>query len=201
LVAIGSTGALGLAACLGGVDRNYADGGADGSPTTGDDATVDAPPVDAPVEAAPAMDGGGSQDGDAMAVEETAPTEASPPVDAPVDVVTGQTFDCNGTTVTSCAACQGKPTECVFCANDGGHPAFCGSQGMYCYSSAPSGAMACTCPGGINGNVGLCPAPFQVCTYSGGIGGMFYCQTCGEMGSNMKACKGGGQCNVTGTCQ
>lgn len=200
LFATGSAGAFGLAACLGSVDRTYANGSEAGS-TTGDDATLDSP-----AEVAPGMDGGVSQDGDAdaMVIEENAPTETSPPLtDAPVEVgPTGQTFSCNGTTVTSCANCTGKPVECVFCASDGGHPGFCGAQNMYCINSVPAGAMACTCNGGAQGNVGQCPAPFQVCTYSGGIGGMFYCQTCGENGSNMEACKGGGHCSAsTGTCQ
>jgi hypothetical protein len=200
LVAIGAM-ALGPAACLGGVDREYADGGADTSSTTGNDATVDAPP-DAPVEAAPGMDGGVAQDGDATVADVMVLPESSPPVDAPVEAPTGQTYDCNGQPVTSCAACANKPVECVFCASDGGHPGFCGPQGMYCINSAPSGAMGCTCPGGPSGNVALCPAPYQVCVYSGGIGGTFYCQTCGDNGSNMGACKGGGHCNgFTGMCQ
>jgi hypothetical protein len=134
-----------------------------------------------------------------MVIEEMAPAETSPPVDAPVEVgPPGQTFDCNGATVTSCAACANQPIECVFCASDGGHPGVCGPQGMYCSNSAPSGAMTCNCNGGVQGNLGACPAPFQVCTY---IGGQFYCQTCGEMGSNMEMCKGGGHCSdVTLTC-
>jgi hypothetical protein len=197
--------ALGPAACLGSVDRAYSDGGADTSPATGDDATVDVTvdaPVDAPAESAPGMDGGGAQDGDAMMVKETAPTEASPPTDAPVDVVTtGQTFDCNGTMVTSCASCPSKPVECVFCANNNMHPGVCGAQGMYCSNSAPGGAAVCTCNGGIGGNLAACPAPFQVCTYIGTIGGMYYCQSCGEMGSDMGTCKGGGRCSAaTETC-
>jgi hypothetical protein len=149
------------------------------------------------------MDGAMAQgDGDAMVIEEMAPAETSPPVDAPAEVATGQTFSCNGATVTSCAACANKPTECVFCAFDGGHPGVCGPQGMYCNGSAPSGANVCTCNGTGMGSLAQCPAPFQVCTYVMGFPGMFYCQTCGEMGSDMGMCKGGGRCSAaTGTCQ
>jgi hypothetical protein len=190
--------ALALAACLGSVEREYVtDSGADAGPTTGDDATVDAPAA----EAAPGTDGGVARDGDAMVVEEMAPAEASPPADAPVDVEAGQTFSCNGTTVTSCANCPSKPIECVFCANNGSHPGVCGPAGTYCTNSAPTGASVCTCPGGTTGNLGVCPAPFQVCSFIGGIGGNWYCQTCGETGSNMETCKGGGKCNdMTGMC-
>jgi hypothetical protein len=203
LAAIGSTGALGLAACLGGVDRYYPpdDGGADTGPATGgDDATLDAP-VEGTAEATPGMDGGMAKDGDAMAVVETGPADTSPPpTDAPAEVgPPGQTFDCNGTMVTSCASCTGKPIECVFCGSGGTHPGVCGAAGQYCSNSAPGGATTCTCPGGPGGNVMLCPAPFQVCTF---VVGQFYCQSCGEMGSNMGACKGGGHCSdVTNTCQ
>ena len=192
LAAIAALVALGLAACLGSVDRNYvsADGGSEGSSAMGDDATVDAP-----AESSPGTDAGGAQDADAMAVQETAPPDAGPPIDAsPPDdaqpeVGTGQTFSCNGQTVTSCAGCQGNPLECVYCANDGGHPGVCGPAGMYCTGSAPPNAAVCNCPGG---NAGQCPAAFQVCTY---IGGAFYCQTCGEMGSDMEPCKDGGHCS------
>jgi hypothetical protein len=198
-----STGALGLAACLGSVDRAYSDGGAgtETGSTTDDDATADVQ-----AEAARGMDGGMAQEPDATMIGETGSAETSlPPADARVDVGTGQTFDCNGTTVTSCANCPSKPIECVFCAGGGqgggGHPGVCGAQGSACSSSTPKGAMVCTCPGGVGGNVSLCPAPFQVCTYVGTIGGMYYCQTCGEMGSNMETCKGGGHCSdVTGMC-
>jgi len=192
VVAIGSVGALGLAACLGDDDRVYEDGGA--GPTTGEDATVDAP-----AEVAPGMDGGLVQDGDAMVVEEMTPADVGPPVDAPIEAPTGQTFSCNGTTVASCANCPNSPVECVFCANDGGHPGICEPKNAYC--TAPSGATVCTCPGGIGGNLSLCPAPFQVCTYVGTIGGMFYCETCGAIGSGMAMCKDGGHCNAaTGLC-
>jgi len=194
LLAIGSTGALGLAACLGGVQRTYLgdDGGAETGPVMGNDATVDAP-AEGAVEAAPGTDGGGAPDGDAMMIEDMAPPkEVGPPVDAPVEA--GQTYSCNGTMVTSCASCTGKPIECVFCANNGTHPGVCGPPNMYCSSSAPGGASTCTCNGGVQGNLSACPDPSQVCTY---IGGMFYCQSCGEMGSNMGACKGGGHCNAT----
>jgi len=167
---------------------------------TGDDAAVDVP-VEGAAESTPGMDGGAAPDGDATAVEEmTPPNEASPPVDAPVEA--GQTFSCNGTMVTSCASCTGKPIECVFCGQNGTHPGVCGPANMYCSSSAPGGATTCTCNGGVQGNLAACPDPFQVCTYIGSIGGMYYCQTCGEMGSNMGACKGGGHCNdMTGLCQ
>jgi hypothetical protein len=198
LAAIGSTGALGLAACLGSVNRQYSEGGTEAGPTTGDDATVDSPPA----EGAPGMDGAVARDGDAMVIEEMAPPETSPPTDAPVEVgPPGQTYDCNGQMVTSCANCTGKPVDCVYCTNGGAHPGVCGPQGMLCNTSAPGGASVCTCNGGVQGNVASCPAPFQACTYIGTIGGMFYCQTCGEMGSNMEACKGGGHCNATtGVC-
>jgi hypothetical protein len=196
LLGVASTGSLGLAACLGGVQRNYVtDGGAEG-PATGDDVAVDAP-VDGAAESTPGMDGGGAPDGDAMTVGETTPpNEASPPVEA------GQTFSCNGTMVTSCASCPGKPIECVFCGQGGTNPGVCGPANMYCSNSAPGGATTCTCNGGAQGNLAACPAPFQVCTYIGMLGGQFYCQTCGEMGSDMEVCKGGGKCSdMTGKCQ
>jgi len=187
LLAIGSTGALGLAACLGSVDRSYLtdDGGAE----TGNDATVDSP-----AEAAPGMDGGVTQDGDAMVVEEMPPAETGPPpTDGPAEVgTTGQTFSCNGQPVTSCATCTGKPIECVFCADDGGHPGVCGAGG-YCSGSAPPGSSTCMCPGGV----AQCPAPFQVCNF---IAGQNYCQSCGEMYTTTAACKGGGHCSTSGTC-
>jgi hypothetical protein len=201
LVAIGSLGALALAACLDSVDREYVgDSGGDAGPTTGNDATADAP-----VEATPpGMDGGGgAPDGDAMVIEETAPVEASHPTDAPSDVgTTGQTYSCNGTMVSSCASCANKPVECVFCGGGGTHPGVCGPAGMYCSSSTPPSATTCTCSGGVSGNLGACPDPSQVCTFiSSGIGGNWYCQTCGEPGSNNETCKGGGKCSsTTGMC-
>jgi hypothetical protein len=194
LAAIGSSGALGLAACLGSVDRVYPDGGGgETGPAMGDDATVDSP-AEAP--AMPGMDGGVAQDGDAMVVDAMAPADTSPsPPDAPVDDgTTGQTFSCNGQTVTSCATCMGKPVECVFCAQDGGHPGVCGTGNSYCSGSAPSGSGTCTCPGGV----AQCPEPFQVCNF---IAGQNYCQSCGEMYTTTAACKGGGHCSTNGTCQ
>lgn len=180
-------GAISLAACLGGVDRIYAtDSGADAGSTTGGDATMDAPP-----QTEGGTDGGRTPDADAMIAQETAPAETGPPADAPADVATGQTFSCNGKMVTSCANCMNNPIECVYCANDGGHPGVCGPQGQYCTNSAPSGASVCNCPGG---NVAQCPAPFQVCSF---VVNAYYCQSCGEMGSNMETCKDGGRCSDT----
>ena len=193
LLAIGATGTLGLAACLGGVQRNYLgdDGGTETGPGMGDDSTVDSP-----AEAAPAdvMDGGVTQDGDAMVIPEATPAETGPP-DGPAEVgPPGQTFSCNGMTVTSCATCMGKPVECVYCASDGGHPGVCGQGNMYCSGSAPTGSGTCTCPGGV----AQCPAPFQVCNF---IGGGNYCESCGEPYTTTVACKGGGHCSTNGTCQ
>lgn len=138
-----------------------------------------------------------------MMVQETMPAEVGPPVDAdagppdaPAEVgPTGQTFACNGQQVTSCANCANNPIECVFCASDGGHPGVCGPGNQYCSNSAPGGAMVCNCPGG---NVAQCPGPSQVCSY---VFNSWYCQACGEMGSDMRPCKDGGQCNgMTLTC-
>jgi hypothetical protein len=194
LFAVGSTGTLGLAACLGSVERNYLtdDGGAETGAGMGDDATVDALAEGAPLDG---TDGGVTQDGDAMVIEEMPPADTSPPpTDGQAEVgTTGQTFSCNGTTVTSCATCTGKPIECVFCAQDGGHPGVCGAGG-YCSGSAPPGSGVCMC----NGGLAQCPAPFQVCNF---IGGGNYCQSCGEMYTTTDPCKGGGYCGTNGTCQ
>jgi hypothetical protein len=181
---------LGAASCLGSVDRIYSDGGAGPGNV---DATVDAVAFD--VLAAEGSDGGGgSQD---VTSAETSTPESGGPVDAATDAEAGggQVYMCNGQPVTSCGSCGNSTVECVFCGPGGSHPGVCGPKGMYCTSSAPPGASVCECPGN---NLASCVAPFQACVM---IGATDYCQTCGEMGSDGRPCKGGGTCNAaTGTC-
>jgi hypothetical protein len=194
LVSLAAGGLAGVA-CMGSVDRVYTDGGS----APGSDATL----ADGGTEAGQGTGEGAGDDAapdaytgaDATSSSDAA-SDAGPDAqaDAPFD---GQVFNCNGTSVTSCAACTGKTQECVYCASDGGHPGVCTMQGQLCSNpgSAPPNAMVCTCPGG---NVQSCPAPFQTCTP---LFGTNYCQTCGEQYSDTHACKGGGTCHAaTGTC-
>jgi hypothetical protein len=190
---------VGAAACMGGVDRVYDDGGttdaslgdtgiqgADGSSGGSDDATQ---PAEAAVDGADvgAVDGG---------APDSAPSDTGVVHDAAPEAEAGPTFLCNGQQVTSCATCPGGDTvDCVFCAAGGAHPMFCGPK-MYCQNAAPPGASPCNCPGG---NVAGCSAPFQVCSL---IAGQTVCQTCGESGSGNHPCKGGGTCDeASGTCK
>jgi hypothetical protein len=192
LIALAS---LPVAACLGGVNRVYDDGGT-GAPTDGsvapetasgsaDGSGDDGTSIDATNDVASDMSTGG----------ETAAPETGPPVEAGPETGTGQTYLCNGAQVASCASCTSGTLDCVFCGQAGTHPGFCGTKGQYCQNSAPPQTGPCTCGGG---NVAACPAASQVCTF---ITNQFYCQSCGEMGSGTHACKGGGTCNEqTGTC-
>jgi hypothetical protein len=182
--------ALGAAACLGGVNRVYDDGGADEA----------VPDVASPDTTTGGADGGGEAGADAAAgdatVLEGGPAEAGVTPDAPSEAEAGPVFLCNGQPVTSCAGCAGGNTVgCIFCAPDGSHPGVCGPK-QYCQNVAPPGAAVCNCPGS---NTSSCPAPFQVCTT---IGPTDYCQTCGEPGSGTHLCKGGGTCDeASGQCK
>jgi len=179
---------LGAAACLGPVDRVYDDGGA-----------VDAAgAIDAwePDTSGGGADAGGGDGSVYEAGSDVATQETSTPPEASPEAAPGQQYSCNGQMVTSCASCGSDTTECVFCAQDGGHPGVCGPKGTYCQMSAPANAAICTCQGL---KLGSCVAPFQVCVM---YGPSDYCQTCGEMGSEGYACKDGGTCNAaSGTCK
>jgi hypothetical protein len=197
LRALAATILLGAAACMGGVDRVYDDGGttdasvgdtgiqgADGSSGGGDDATQ---PSEAAADAEGAVDGG---------VPDGAPSDTGVVHDAAPEAEAGPTFLCNGQQVTSCAGCPGGNTvECIFCVIDGGHPGVCGPK-MYCQNVTPPGATVCVCPAN---NLNACVEPFQVCT---NIAGQSYCQTCGENGSGNHPCKGGMTCDeASGICK
>jgi hypothetical protein len=192
--------ALCFAACLGSVNRVYDDGGT-GAPSDGSVAPETASGSD------DGSGGDGSSSGAAsdasndvgpdVAKSEVGSPETGPAPDAATEAATGQTYACNGTQISSCAACSSGTIDCVFCMGPGGdpHPGVCGTKGQYCQSVAPAPASVCTCPGN---NVSACPTPFQVCAFAVG---QYYCQTCGETGSNGHLCRGGGTCNEqTGTC-
>jgi hypothetical protein len=182
----------GMSGCLGSVDRVYES--ADGGAATPSDATTessvapDAPTLDV------AQPGDSGTVADATFDVVVTPDAGVEP-DAAPDAGAGQTYQCGTQTVTSCSSCTGTTLDCVYCGAGDTHPGVCGAPNMYCSSSAPNGAAVCNCPGN---DLGSCVAPFQVCT---NIAGTFYCQSCGEMGSDMKPCKGGGTCNqATKTC-
>lgn len=194
LAAITTMAALGATACMGSVNRVYED-----------DASLAPDATSASAEDG-SFDASASSDADAPndAVSDVAPAEAAPEeagntADATPEAEAGQVYTCNnGEPVSSCAQCGTDTTECVYCAQDGGHPGVCGPKNTYCNNSAPSGAAVCTCSG--TSGASTCVASFQVCAVIG-FGPTEDCQTCGEPGSNGHSCKGGGTCDqTTGTC-
>jgi hypothetical protein len=182
----------GVAACLGGVNRVYDEGGGPAS-SDGSIAQDGVGAEDDVVTGAEAGDDGSGAQGDGPAGE--AATADGGSADAPHEAEAGAVFTCNGQPVTSCATCPANPVECVFCATDGGHPLVCGPK-MYCQNVTPPGASVCSCPGN---NVAACAASTQVCTP---FGLNDYCQVCGETGSGNHPCKGGGTCDeASGACK
>ena len=99
----------------------------------------------------------------------------------------------NGQCQSSCATCApdgtGLRVACFSCTSSSSPAGTCAGSGNACPTTSMTGACPCS-----SADAGTCPGLTQVCA-SGAGAGNGACLTCGQLGTQGLACKGGPACD------